>query len=649
MCGIAGYIGKGDRAILEAMTSTLTHRGPDDAGFFVVTGRKFSSRSEENFFGSNNPPSVAGAQSRSVSGGLPGGERGGWSVGLGHRRLSIIDLSPTGHQPMQSADGTVTIVFNGEIYNFQSIRDELKGYPWRGTSDTEVILAAYQAYGLECFKKMNGMFALALYDAPRDRLVMARDRLGKKPLYWGKFGGTVVFGSELKALLKHPAIKKEIDQNSLAKYLAFDYVPTPHSIFKNIYKLEAGHYLVYERGEIKKQPFWDITFGDRHDLTEAQVLPELDKHLARSVSSRLVSDVPLGIFLSGGLDSSTIAYYAQKASAQKIKTFSIGFTEKSFDESRYARQVAKQLATEHYEQIVTPKEAQDIIPAIGDILDEPVADYSIIPTLLLSRFTRKHVTVALGGDGGDELFFGYPTFPAERAAAWLNNPLGKGLLTFLKNLAPHSNQHFHLRFKLERLLAGLGSDPRHRHHDWMGNRTSGYELQTTDLYEDVDGYFEQYKNASRWQQLQALYLRTYLMDQVLVKVDRASMAASLEVRAPFLDYELVDFVTSLHYSYTAHGWQTKYLLKRLMRDKLPAEIVQRKKQGFAVPVGAWFAGELAPMLRDVLSRSNVERAGLVDPQLVERLVEDHIAGRVDYRKELWNLFVLHQWSDKWGH
>ena len=429
MCGIAGYFGNGDRQILESMTNTLTHRGPDDAGFFIH----------------NN-------------------------IGLGHRRLSIIDLSPTGHQPMQSADGSVTIVFNGEIYNFQSIRDELKWYPFRGASDTEAILAAYQAYGLECFKKMNGMFALALYDAPRERLVLARDRLGKKPLYWGKFGDTVIFGSELKAILKHPAVKKEIDQNSLAKYLAFDYTPTPHSIFKNIYKLEPGHYLVYEKGGISKKAFWQLAFGNTHDLAEVQVLEQLDRHLQRAVSSRLVSDVPLGIFLSGGLDSSTIAYYAQQASKQKIKTFSIGFTEKSFDESSYARQVAKQLGTEHHEQIVTPKEAQDIIPTIGDILDEPMADYSIIPTLLLSKFTRQHVTVALGGDGGDELFFGYPTFQAERAMALLNNPLGKSLLTLIKNLTPTSNKHFHLRFKLERLLAGLGNDPRHRHHQWMGNQ-----------------------------------------------------------------------------------------------------------------------------------------------------------------------------------
>lgn len=614
MCGIAGYVGHGSRDILEQMTNTLTHRGPDDAGFFV-----------------------SGA------------------VGLGHRRLSIIDLSPAGRQPMQNANGTATIIFNGEIYNFQALRDELKktGYPFRGGSDTEVILAAYQAYGLACFKKMNGMFALALYDAPQDRLVLARDRLGKKPLYWGRFGGTLVFGSELKAVLEHSAVKKEIDPLSLQKYFAFDYVPTPHTMFKNIFKLEPGQYLVYEKGVIEKKTFWQLSFDNRHDVAESDVLQELDGQLERAVASRLVSDVPLGIFLSGGLDSSTIAYYAQKASTQKIKTFSIGFTESSFDESSYAREVAAHLGTDHHERMVTPEQAQAVIPEIASILDEPVADYSIIPTLLLSRFTRGSATVALGGDGGDELFYGYPTFQAERLMGLLHNPVAKNLLTLLKNASPSSHNHFHLRFKLERLLVGIESDPRHRHHDWMGTfgkaqREALIGFSRGNIYEDIDRYFALFAAANRFQQLSGVYLRTYLMDQVLVKVDRASMAASLEVRAPFLDYEFVDFVNSLDTKYKIHGWSTKYLLKKLMAGKLPHQIIYRKKQGFAVPLAAWFAGPLRPWVESVLSPERLRSSGLLNAEAVTQIVKQHMSGAEDRRKELWSLLTFQLWYETWG-
>ncbi len=626
MCGVAGYVGHGDHDILKKMTDTLTRRGPDDAGYIV--------------FG---------------------------NVGLGHRRLSIIDLSPTGHQPMTSADGTVTIVFNGEIYNYTELKKELnKNYSFRGNSDTEVILAAYQAYGLDCFKKMNGMFAIALYDQKNDRLALARDRLGKKPLYWTVQEGTLLFGSELKALLQHPAFNKEIDPKAVAMYTYYDYIPTPYTIYRGVQKLEPGMYLAYEKGAVRKEKFWDVGFGggeaDRTNRTDrtnkVELLAELGRRLERATAMRLVSDVPLGIFLSGGLDSSTIAYYAAKASpaaAGQIKTFSIGFDDSTFDESAYARQVAKFLGTDHHERMITSKEAMDIIPRIADILDEPMADNSIIPTTLLSRFTREHVTVALGGDGGDELFLGYPTFRAERLMQW-GGHLFRALSPMFNGLAqilPASHGHYNARFQMEQFLRGLKSAPIHRHHDWMGTFSGEMREKLLvdrtrwDVYDILDKYVTAVAGEPQWNKLIYLYLRTYLMDQVMVKVDRASMAAALETRAPFLDYEFVDFVNAIPYTYKLHGLQTKHLLKELMKDKLPREIVYRPKRGFGAPVGRWLAGPLSGFLRETLSEENVQRAGVFKPEYVSRLVNDHIGRKYDHRKKLWNLVVFQLWWERW--
>lgn len=648
MCGIAGYMGRGNKAILEKMTNAIGHRGPDDDGFFVDA-----------------------------------------NVGLGHRRLSIIDLSPLGHQPMWSHDQTVAIVFNGEIYNFQELKKELvaKGYPFKSHSDTEVILAAYQAYGTKCFAKLNGMFAIALYDKLRERLVLARDRLGKKPLYWTVADGTLVFGSELKAMVPHPVVRRRIDHLSLGKYLAFDYVPTPHTIFQGIYKLEPGHFLVYENGKTEKTKFWDITFNTcanrfGENANKSSILSELDKRLAEAVKIRMVADVPLGIFLSGGLDSSTIAYYAQKQSKEKIKTFSIGFSEKSFDESGYARKIAAYLGTEHHEHILSARESLDLIPRIAEVLDEPLADYSIIPTYLLSRFTRGHVTVALGGDGGDELFFGYPTFTAERFISSLKAV--RPLLKLLKRVAPTSHAYFNLRFKLHQLLQGLNVPDRYRHAAWLGtfgNEEIRNSKLGTSVFEDIDRYlsviptgatkgsavegsgsgllppdsstrpaaagFGRNDKENRWNQLVYLYMRTYLMDQVLVKVDRASMANSLEVRAPLLDYTFVDFVNSIPYHFKIKGITTKYLLKELMKDKLPREIVYRKKQGFGVPLASWLAKELKPFLLETLSEANIKHAGLFDPTAVKKIMDDHLRMKKDNRKQLWSLLVFQMWFDKW--
>jgi asparagine synthase (glutamine-hydrolysing) len=616
MCGIAGYVGKGDKGVLERMTNALAHRGPDDAGFFIQG-----------------------------------------NIGLGHRRLSIIDTSPAGHQPMQSRDGSVVIVFNGEIYNFQTLRRELegKGYAFRGGSDTEVILTLYQEYGTHCFSKLNGMFAIGIFDHAAGSVILARDRFGKKPLYWSVMDGTLVFGSELKALFAHPSFVKAIDPASVQKYLAFDYIPTPHTIFKQTYKLEPGHTLVYANGGIANTEFWDVTFGGRK-APLADIVSELDKRLEQAVVSRLVADVPLGVFLSGGLDSSAIAYYAQKNSMRPIRTFSIGFEDKSFDETAEASRVAAFLGTEHFSHRMSARNAMDLIPHIAGFLDEPMADYSVIPTYLLSRFAREQVTVALGGDGGDELFFGYPTFAAEQVFPFVR--IMAPALRALERALPVSHAHFNMRFKIHQFLRGIDAPERRRHHAWIGTfaepemtdiLTPEARLRPhgSDIYEDIDAYWARTAGVPMWHRLEYLYLKTYLMDQVLVKVDRASMAASLEVRAPFLDAAFVDFVNSLDYTQKVHGLTAKYLLKQMMRDKLPAETVRRKKQGFGAPLSAWLAGDLAPFVHETLSRDRIRAGGIFNPDAVDRIVSEHLGRRADHRKKLWSLLVFQMWQDTW--
>lgn len=627
MCGIAGYWGAGDEAVLSKMTDSLAHRGPNDRGIFV-SGQ----------------------------------------LGLGHRRLSILDVSLSGHQPMHSESANTTIVFNGEIYNYRSIREDLKnfGYSFKSDSDTEVILAAYEQYGADCFKHFNGMFAIVLFDKLKNCLVMARDRLGKKPLYWSVQKNTFIFGSELKSLLAHPNTEKKVSYSALTMYLAFDYVPTPWSILENIFKLEPGHYAIVTADKIvSKRKFWDITFNANQEAielsricNEKDILSALDSKIATSVQSRFVADVPLGIFLSGGLDSSTIAYYAQKNSVKKIKTFSIGFEDKSYDESVYAKQVAAFLGTDHYESRFTGQDALSVVPGIAKLLDEPLADYSFIPTLLLSQFTKKHVTVALGGDGADELFFGYGTLQAEQLLKIIPSSVLMPLLKVLRAVTPGSHSHFSLGFKLDRLIAGIKESPSHRHAAWVGtfNKEARAELFTEhglskfkniNEYQAIDQFNANYSGQPLYNVLIYQYLRTYLMDQVLVKVDRASMAASLEVRAPFLDYKLVDFVNSIDLNYKIRGFKTKYLLKRLMDDKLPHSIVHRIKHGFGAPLSKWLGGELKPLVTDMLSVTTLNKQGIFNGAVVEKILGDHFSGKKDNRKQIWSLLVWHLWQDEY--
>lgn len=625
MCGITGFSGKGDETVLGRMNDTLRHRGPDDGGVEV-----FSSRVE------------------------------GRSTGLAQRRLSIIDLSPAGHQPLSNEDGTVWIAFNGEVYNYRELRSLLRSeHTFKGGSDTEVIVHLYEELGEAVFAKLEGMFAIALYDVKKDLLFLARDRMGKKPLYYSVHDTTLLFGSELKALVAHPSFKKVIDLESLNKYFLYEYVPTPHTIFQNTYKLEPGTYLCWDGKQSRKTPFWKPTYLPKAD-SFADSLTELDATLSRAVETRLVADVPLGIFLSGGLDSSAVAYYASKTGAQKVKTFAIGFDEPSFDESGFARRVAEHLGTEHHEQILSAEDCLRLIPEIGDLLDEPMADASIVPTYLLSKFTREHVTVALGGDGGDELFCGYDTFLAHRFAG-LYERLPRNMrsqIALLARMLPTSHSNMSLDFKIKKFTAGFDGLPAYRNQEWLGafGRVERSQLLSTDVwgrvadkneYADIDRYLEEMDSHERYDELGYLYERMYMMDQVLVKVDRASMMHALEVRAPFLDTHVVDLANHMPASYKLHGLTRKYVLKKLMEGKLPHDIIYRKKKGFGMPIGPWMRGALRPLLSDLLSQESLSSIGLFDTVYVERLVTEHLAGIRDNRKQLWTLMVFVLWWRKW--
>ncbi|MFA5830727.1 MAG: asparagine synthase (glutamine-hydrolyzing) [Candidatus Paceibacterota bacterium] len=619
MCGISGFIGKGEREDAEKMNAALLHRGPDEQGVFFESG-----------------------------------------VGLGHTRLSILDLSPTGCQPMFSKDHLLVTVFNGEIYNFSELKNELqeKKHVFVGSSDTEVILALYEEYGEKCFEKMEGMFAIALYDRSNKKLLLARDRMGKKPLYWFFSHGTLVFASELKALLKHPLFKKEIDLFALNKYLAYEHIPTPESIFKGVRKLEPGSYLVFENGKTRKETFWNPCFVSE-SISFRDAILRLDEEINNAVKRRMIADVPIGVFLSGGLDSSAIAYYAQNNSEEKIKTFSIGFSEKSFDESSYAREVAKFLGTEHHEKTVTAGDLLAVIPEMAALVDEPLADASIIPTFLLSKFAKEHVTVALGGDGGDELFAGYPTFQADIAASLFPKafmfPAEKML-----SLLPISHANFSFDFKAWKFLEGVReNDSFRRHMVWLGafngaeraelfSKDSFKKISGADVFDDLDRYRLESKNATLKNALLYAYERSYLMDQVMTKTDRASMFASLETRAPFLDRNIVDFVNPLPFSYKMHGFTTKYILKKLMEGKLPKHIIYRKKKGFGLPVAKWLAEDLHDFCNDTLSESAIKKAGFFKYDYIAKLKSEHFEKRNNHAKKLWTLLVFQLWYNQYA-
>ncbi len=633
MCGIVGFLTTKSSnipgyEILSRMRETLVHRGPDDMGEYI----------------------------------RPLDDRGPF-VFLGHRRLSIIDLAG-GHQPLSNENGTVWVTFNGEIYNFNELKTELEslGHQFKTRSDTEVVAHAYEEYREECFKHFNGMFAIGIWDESNHRLILARDRLGKKPLYYTSMNGTFLFASELKAILAYPDFSRKIDPLSLMKYLFYEFIPCPHTIFTDARKLAPASYLLWEGQRVEIKEYWSPFRGEgiERDLTEEEAGDRLCELLRRSVKRRLISDVPLGIFLSGGIDSSAIAALAQREASGNVKTFSIGFEDPSFDESKYGSLVSRFLGTDHFEQKMTPQDLLDIVPNLPDILDEPMADASILPTYLLSKFTRQYVKVALGGDGGDELFAGYPTYLAHKLARLYELFLQHlhPAIHFLGNLLPVSDNNISFDFKAKKFLSGIGYPDGIRNSVWLGSFSlpdiakvvSPEILNHLDhslLVEDISRYEKDFEIKDRITLLQYLDLKLYFQESVLVKVDRASMACSLEVRAPLLDYELVEFVMGLPSGLKLKGLTSKYILKKAMKPFLPREVIQRKKKGFGVPIAKWVKGPLKDLFKDFLSPDRIKREGFLNSEYVASLFQEHLLNKKDNRKQLWTLLVWELWVNRY--
>jgi asparagine synthase (glutamine-hydrolysing) len=628
VCGICGYFtwSKTQQVqpeIIHRMCEIIRHRGPDDEGIYT----------EKN-------------------------------IGLGMRRLNIIDLI-TGHQPIHNEDKTIWIVYNGEIYNFQELRESLEknGHQFYTKTDTEVIVHLYEEKGIHCVDDFNGMFGFCIWDKNKNLLFLARDRIGIKPLHYTQIDNQFIFASEIKSILVHPDVKKEVDLLSLNKYLTFEYIPAPNTIFKGIKKLPPGHILTINRyGEIKIEQYWDINFAhdEKINKREEAYQEELLFILKDSVKRRLISDVPLGVFLSGGIDSSTVTALMSELVPGQVKTFSIGFEDKSFDESSYARQVARYFATSHYEDILSPNKMIELVPVIAMILDEPLGDASIIPTYLLSQFTRQYVTVALGGDGGDELFAGYPTYQAHRLAYFyekLPQGLRQGIIEKVINKLPVSTANISLDFQAKKFISGIPYLPEIRNYIWLGSFTPTEKkyllskevydiLKFTDAFEDIKKYLAKADIEILLDRLLYLDMKFYLQEDILAKVDRASMANSLEARVPLLDHRFVEFVAKLPPRLKLNGLTTKYIFKKAVKNLLPKGIANRKKKGFGIPIAKWFKRELKGFVLDVFNESKIKKEGFFNYSYIKRLLDEHFEGRKDNRKQLWTLLVFELWYDK---
>ena len=629
MCGIVGYLNLNGHPLdpgerhLDPMCSSIMHRGPDDQGQIVLG-----------------------------------------PAALGMTRLSIIDVK-SGHQPIANEDGSVWIVFNGEIYNFHDLRQMLiqRGHRLATRGDTETIVHLYEEFGIDCLRHLEGMFAFAIWDSARGRLFAARDRMGEKPLHWAIFDGQFVFSSEIKGILKHPNARRQVDPEALQRYLALEYVPAPHSIFKGIHKLMPAHYMLVEGGEVKTGRYWEAAVSTRL-IREQDAADTLIHLLGESVKGRLISDVPLGVFLSGGIDSSAIAALASRQASEPLKTFSIGFADRSFDESEHARAVAAHLGTEHHVSTFTPDVGLTMMEELWQVLDEPLADASVIPTYFLSKMTRELVTVALAGEGGDELFGGYPTYQAHRLASVWNRlpaPVRRGLLEPAIRRLPVSLNNLSFDYKAKRFISAVEESPVRRHLRWMGSIPIGDharlirpEMLTIDreeqLYPElgslmategpIEGDFDLVGTIMR------VDMTTYLPDDLLVKSDRASMAASLEVRLPFLAYPLVEFALSLPSSYKVRGMTTKYLLKKAISPYLPEGILKRPKKGFGIPVAKWLRSEFKPLVDELMGENFIRRQGVFLWPYVQEMLNLHRSGQKDLRKELWTLLMFQWWWRK---
>lgn len=648
MCGLAGFwrqagiSAEAASSLVERMADTLVHRGPDDSGVWVD---------------------------------------GSAGIALAHRRLSILDLSPAGHQPMLSACGRYVMVFNGEIYNHGALRKELEDLrhapQWRGHSDTEVVLAAFSLWGIqESLKKLVGMFAMAIWDRERRQLALARDRMGEKPLYYGWSGGHFLFGSELKAIRAHPGFQAEIDRGALTLFLRHNYIPAPHSIWQGIQKLAPGTCLVLEQGAVEPRivPYWSIAEAASKGISEPfggspeEAVDELERRLSRSIAGQMVADVPLGAFLSGGVDSSAVVALMQAQSSRPVMTFSIGFHEEGYDEARYAREVAAHLGTDHTELYVTPREAMDIIPMLPSLYDEPFSDSSQIPTFLLAQMTREHVTVSLSGDGGDELFCGYNRYDwanalwskFDRAPAFLRIGLARlitllppsgwsrilGLLSFLipeRYRYANPGDKVHKLAELfsvttpEQIYFELVSHWKNPARLVLGGSEQPTILTDSQCWLDSDS-FEQ--------RMMYLDQHSYLPDDILVKVDRAAMGVSLETRIPMLDQRVVEFAWSLGLDYKLRDNQTKWPLRQLLYRHVPRQLIERPKMGFGVPIDAWLRGPLREWAETLMERNRLLQEGYLRPDPIHEKWREHLSGRRNWAYYLWDVLMFQAWLEQ---
>lgn len=622
MCGITGFIdlwntsnARGDEAraaTLDSMCRVIRHRGPDDQGVMLTPG-----------------------------------------VALGMRRLSIIDLAG-GRQPISNEDETVTIVFNGEIYNYRDLQATLqsRGHKFKTNSDTETVVHAYEEFGSSCVDHLRGMFAFAIWDAREQKLFIARDRVGKKPLYYSiTRSGALVFGSELKSLLEHPEVERTINPRALDAYFSLGYVPDPISIFENVEKLPPGHYLTYKDRRLCVERYWDFSYdanGNGHSASD--YLEELRALLEEAVKLRLVSDVPLGAFLSGGVDSSTVVGLMAGQMTQPVKTFSIGFNEDSYDELKYARLTAKKFGTDHHEFLVTP-DICEVVDQLAWHFDEPFADSSAIPTYVVSKLAREHVKVVLTGDGGDELFAGYTRYLTEQQRSKFDlvpRIVREGLMEPVSRGLPHGAWG-------RNYLHNVSLDPIGRYLDNVSvftglNKGSLYTADFSDQLRDsshLNSYFRELslnvKTKAPLDSLLYIDSKTYLPGDILTKVDRMSMAVSLEARVPLLDHKLIEFVTRIPAAMKLAGNETKHLFKKAIADLVPAEIINRPKQGFGVPIQAWINQQLRERIRDTLNDPRTLQRGYVSRSHVELLLDEHERGRRDHAMGLWSLLMLELW------
>ncbi len=626
MCGITGKIcfRQNSKIVstteIEKMNERIVHRGPDDGGAWISDDGK---------------------------------------IGLGHRRLAIIDLSPAGHQPMhfRHRNKKYTVVFNGEIYNFREKRYRLEkeGYEFRSESDTEVIMALYDRYGVNCLKHLRGMFAFALYDHQKNILFCARDRLGKKPFKFYKDNEVFIFASELKAILTQPEYKREPDFSAIYHYLTLQYVPAPLTGFKNIRKLEPAHYMIVDcaTGTVKKECYWRLDYDKKLSLSEAEWERKIIDELEEAVKLRMIADVPLGAFLSGGIDSSAVVALMARNSDKPIKTFSIGFEEVAHDERHYARMIAEKYGTDHTEFVVKPN-AVEILPKLVRHYEEPYADSSALPTYYLAQMTRKYVTVALNGDGGDENFAGYTRYSIQKFSLWYEY-LAKPHNLLLKPLLKAASKNLRSPFlhNLNRFTSRLSEDYRHRYLSAIEHFSTEMKKQllandfgfVPDTAELIVKLFNEAETSDKIDQMLYVDINSYLPGDLLVKVDIATMAHGLESRSPFLDHKFMETTAQIPTRLKLKGFNNKkYILKKaLQKDLVPKEILHRRKQGFGVPLDRWFRGPLKNFAYDILLSGQAKQRGVFHPAKIKELLDDHQTGPANYAPHIWSLLVLEMW------